>query len=102
MGSVAPVKIVPTALQDAASVAGQLVTTKAMIAEARKKESAGGGMDFQVQPSPALAGVQPCKHKEADLREPPHFHQSKTLKLNELNLNREISCSICRGAGVFQ
>nr|WP_245260283.1 TCP-1/cpn60 chaperonin family protein [Mesorhizobium sp. LNJC399B00] len=43
MGIVDPVKVVRTALQDAASVAGLLVTTEAMIAEAPKKESAGGG-----------------------------------------------------------
>ncbi|RWC97901.1 MAG: chaperonin GroEL [Mesorhizobium sp.] len=42
MGIVDPVKVVRTALQDAASVAGLLVTTEAMIAEAPKKESAGG------------------------------------------------------------
>ncbi|KQU65768.1 molecular chaperone GroEL [Aminobacter sp. DSM 101952] len=41
-GIVDPVKVVRTALQDAASVAGLLVTTEAMIAEAPKKESAGG------------------------------------------------------------
>ncbi|MER8481412.1 chaperonin GroEL [Mesorhizobium sp. M1322] len=44
MGIVDPVKVVRTALQDAASVAGLLVTTEAMIAEAPKKESAGAGM----------------------------------------------------------
>jgi chaperonin GroEL len=49
MGIVDPVKVVRTALQDAASVAGLLVTTEAMIAEAPKKDSApsmpgGGGM----------------------------------------------------------
>ena len=44
MGIIDPVKVVRTALQDAASVAGLLVTTEAMIAEAPKKESAGGGM----------------------------------------------------------
>ncbi|RUU63119.1 MAG: chaperonin GroEL [Mesorhizobium sp.] len=44
LGIVDPVKVVRTALQDAASVAGLLVTTEAMIAEAPKKESAGGGM----------------------------------------------------------
>ncbi|AMS43133.1 MULTISPECIES: chaperonin GroEL [Aminobacter] len=41
-GIVDPVKVVRTALQDAASVAGLLVTTEAMIAEAPKKDSAGG------------------------------------------------------------
>jgi chaperonin GroEL len=49
MGIVDPMKVVRTALQDAASVAGLLVTTEAMIAEAPKKEAApampgGGGM----------------------------------------------------------
>jgi len=42
MGIVDPVKVVRTALQDAASVAGLLVTTEAMIAELPKKETAGG------------------------------------------------------------
>jgi chaperonin GroEL len=53
-GIVDPAKVVRTALQDAASVAGLLVTTEAMVAEAPKKESAPampggggmGGMDF--------------------------------------------------------
>jgi chaperonin GroEL len=48
-GIVDPAKVVRTALQNAASVAGLLITTEAMIAEAPKKESApampgGGGM----------------------------------------------------------
>ncbi len=43
MGIVDPVKVVRTALQDAASVAGLLVTTEAMIAELPKKDSGGGG-----------------------------------------------------------
>ncbi|ASP75210.1 chaperonin GroEL [Sinorhizobium meliloti] len=51
MGVIDPAKVVRTALQDAASVAGLLVTTEAMIAEKPKKEAApalpaGGGMDF--------------------------------------------------------
>ncbi len=49
-GVIDPVKVVRTALQDAASVAGLLVTTEAMIAEKPKKETApampAGGMDF--------------------------------------------------------
>ena len=61
-GIVDPAKVVRVALQDAASIAGLLVTTEAMIAEAPKKETApampggggmgggmggmGGGMDF--------------------------------------------------------
>jgi chaperonin GroEL len=44
-GIVDPVKVVRTALQDAASVAGLIITTEAMIAERPKKEAAGpGGM----------------------------------------------------------
>jgi chaperonin GroEL len=48
-GIIDPVKVVRTALQDAASVAGLLITTEAMVAERPKKESApamphGGGM----------------------------------------------------------
>jgi chaperonin GroEL len=43
MGIVDPVKVVRTALQDAASVASLLITTEAMVAELPKKE-AGGGM----------------------------------------------------------
>ncbi len=48
MGIVDPVKVVRTALEDAASIAGLLITTEAMVAELPKKESApampGGGM----------------------------------------------------------
>jgi chaperonin GroEL len=43
-GIVDPAKVVRVALQDAASIAGLLITTEAMIAEAPKKESAAGGM----------------------------------------------------------
>jgi chaperonin GroEL len=43
-GIIDPTKVVRTALQDAASVAGLLVTTEAMVADAPKKDSAGGGM----------------------------------------------------------
>jgi chaperonin GroEL len=52
-GIIDPAKVVRTALQDAASIAGILVTTEAMVAEAPKKDSAMqptpggmGGMDF--------------------------------------------------------
>ncbi|MBB3148088.1 chaperonin GroEL [Phyllobacterium trifolii] len=50
-GVIDPAKVVRTALQDAASVAGLLVTTEAMVAEKPKKEAAApampaGGMDF--------------------------------------------------------
>jgi chaperonin GroEL len=48
MGIVDPVKVVRTALQDAASVAGLLITTEAMVAELPKKDApampGGGGM----------------------------------------------------------
>ncbi|NDE91336.1 MAG: chaperonin GroEL [Alphaproteobacteria bacterium] len=42
-GIIDPAKVVRTALQSAASVAGLLITTEAMIAEKPKKESSGGG-----------------------------------------------------------
>jgi chaperonin GroEL len=48
-GIIDPTKVVRTALQDASSVAGLLVTTEAMVAERPKKEppmpmTGGGGM----------------------------------------------------------
>jgi chaperonin GroEL len=51
MGVIDPAKVVRTALQGAASIAGLLVTTEAMIAEKPKKEAPtamppAGGMDF--------------------------------------------------------
>ncbi|RWF08256.1 MAG: molecular chaperone GroEL, partial [Mesorhizobium sp.] len=50
-GVIDPAKVVRTALQDAASIAGLLVTTEAMVAEKPKKESApamppGAGMGY--------------------------------------------------------
>ncbi|AIC30895.1 MULTISPECIES: chaperonin GroEL [Rhizobium] len=50
-GVIDPAKVVRTALQDAASIAGLLVTTEAMVAEKPKKDAApplppGAGMDF--------------------------------------------------------
>ncbi len=49
-GVIDPAKVVRTALQDAASVAGLLITTEAMIAEKPKKDAApalpAGGMDL--------------------------------------------------------
>jgi hypothetical protein len=56
-GIVDPAKVVRVALQDAASVAGLLITTEAMAAEAPRKESAPampggggmGGMDFKIR-----------------------------------------------------
>jgi hypothetical protein len=70
MGIIDPVKVVRTALQDAASVAGLLITTEAMIAEAPKKEGGApampdmggmGGMDakasYGIKP-PIIKGAQ--------------------------------------------
>src|SRR6185369_6433000 len=51
-GIIDPAKVVRQALQGAASVAGLLVTTEAMVAEVPKKQNnapampPGGGMDF--------------------------------------------------------
>lgn len=49
-GVIDPAKVARTALQDAASVAGLLITTEAMVAEPPKKETplpaAPGGMDY--------------------------------------------------------
>ena len=52
-GVIDPTKVVRCALQDAASVAGLLITTEAMIAEIREKDTGqshspmgGGGMDY--------------------------------------------------------
>src|SRR5216117_122542 len=51
-GIIDPTKVVRTALQDAASVAGLLITTEAMVAEVPKKQTPmpamppGGGMDY--------------------------------------------------------
>ena len=42
-GIIDPVKVVRTALQDAASVAGLIITTEATIADAPKREKGGGG-----------------------------------------------------------
>jgi chaperonin GroEL len=43
-GIIDPTKVVRTALQNAASIAGLLITTEAMVAERPKKESAAPGM----------------------------------------------------------
>jgi chaperonin GroEL len=43
-GVIDPAKVVRTALEDAASIAGLLITTEAMVADRPQKESAGGGM----------------------------------------------------------
>jgi chaperonin GroEL len=50
LGIIDPAKVVRTALQDAASISGLLITTEAMIAEKPKKDKApmphAGGMDY--------------------------------------------------------
>ena len=43
IGVIDPAKVVRTALEDAASVAGLLVTTEAMVADKPQKEGAGAG-----------------------------------------------------------
>ncbi|MBC8241462.1 MAG: chaperonin GroEL, partial [Alphaproteobacteria bacterium] len=43
-GIVDPTKVVRAALQDAASVAGLLITTEVMVADAEDEDAAGGGM----------------------------------------------------------
>jgi len=43
MGIIDPVKVVRTALQDAASVSSLLITTEAMVAEIPQEKAAGGG-----------------------------------------------------------
>jgi chaperonin GroEL len=43
MGILDPTKVTRTALQNAASIAGLMITTEAMVAEAPKKEAGGGG-----------------------------------------------------------
>ena len=43
-GIIDPTKVVRAALQNAASIAGLLITTEAMVAEVPKKGGAGGGM----------------------------------------------------------
>lgn len=43
LGILDPTKVTRTALQNAASIAGLMITTEAMIAEAPKEEKAGGG-----------------------------------------------------------
>ena len=42
-GVIDPAKVVRTALEDAASIAGLLITTEAMVADKPAKEGAGGG-----------------------------------------------------------
>ena len=58
-GVFCPAKVVRTALQDAASVAGLLITTEAAVVEAPKKNS----------PMPAMPGV-------SIFIDGPHFHRT--------------------------
>ncbi|MXN66165.1 chaperonin GroEL [Stappia sp. GBMRC 2046] len=51
-GIIDPTKVVRTAVQDAASIAGLLITTEAMVAELPKKESAAPAM-----PDPGMGGM---------------------------------------------
>ncbi len=61
-GILDPTKVTRTALQNAASIAGLMITTEAMVADSPKKEEPAmpggggmggmGGMDFQVPPRP--------------------------------------------------
>jgi hypothetical protein len=66
-GILDPAKVVRTALQNAASVAGLLITTEAMIAEAPKKESApampaaAAWAAWTTKPSPAQYSTQQQK-----------------------------------------
>ena len=43
-GIIDPTKVVQVALEDAASIAGLLITTEAMLADRPEKAGAGGGM----------------------------------------------------------
>ena len=43
MGILDPTKVTRTALQNASSIAGLMITTEAMVAEAPKKEESMGG-----------------------------------------------------------
>ena len=75
LGIIDPTKVVRTALQDAASVAGLLITTEAMVAEKPKKETPPGdaarrhGLLRRTFPGsgPAATGL---KLKECDRRPP--------------------------------
>jgi chaperonin GroEL len=47
MGVLDPAKVTRTALQNAASIAGLILTTDCMIAKAPEKEAAPGGAEFE-------------------------------------------------------
>jgi chaperonin GroEL len=51
-GVIDPVKVVRSALENAASIASMMLTTETMIAEAPKKDDKGGGM-----PGPGMGGM---------------------------------------------
>ena len=52
-GVIDPTKVVRTALQDASSVAGLLITTEAMVSDLPESKDAGGGM----APPPDMGGM---------------------------------------------
>jgi chaperonin GroEL len=56
-GIIDPTKVVRTALQDAASVAGLLITTEAMIADKPEKPGAGGGGGMPGGGMPDMGGM---------------------------------------------
>ena len=71
-GIVDPTKVVRTALQDAASIAGLLITTEAMIAERPKKELAGpGGMPGGGWAAWATWTTEPAAPAQASWGPPP-------------------------------
>jgi hypothetical protein len=76
-GIVDPAKVVRVALQDAASVAGLMITTEAMVAETPKKKEApamlGGGMGTidQLRYRPRGSGVRRCPSQPQARRRVP-------------------------------
>ena len=64
-GIVDPAKVVRVALQDAASIAGLMITTEAMVAETPKKKEApampgGGWAVWTIDPKMSTSGPRPC------------------------------------------
>ena len=75
-GIVDPAKVVRTALQDAASVAGLLITTEAMVAEVPKDKPAmpmGGGGGGGMGGDGFLDPLTLCKAGEGAAFGPPFF-----------------------------
>ncbi len=58
MGILDPTKVTRPALQNAASIAGLMITTEAMVSELPRKEDqsagGGGGMDYRSSPASAF------------------------------------------------